>query len=165
MGAHSVGTWVAFEPLMFMRKIGLPMPKACLFNAFCPPDIPEASRPWLKSAALDSIEFIEEFKKWDAEHLNGRGSIIFKEPSWSDLWQPIMRNDFRLFDEYIFSHTGVPKFNFPIHSFHMEGDYNIKENMVRGWQEWTTSFEFEILKGMGHLTCIYVNAYKNVYFE
>mmetsp|Transcript_11053 Transcript_11053/g.20068 ORF Transcript_11053/g.20068 Transcript_11053/m.20068 type:complete len:391 (+) Transcript_11053:40-1212(+) len=155
--AHSVGTWVAFEFLILARKIGLPMPKTAFLNAFPAPQLPFALRPWPQSRNLDSDGIKGELKKWDSTHFGdgGPGQIIF-EQDWDTQWEPIMRADFRLYDEYEFTHAGAPPFAFPIKVLHMDLEFYNKKDWLAQWKEWTTGdFSLEVMSGMGHLTCWY----------
>lgn len=163
---HSVGAWVAFEFLMLARRIGLPMPKASFFMAFPAPHLPAAKRPWRKSKRLGEEALKEELLNWDKGHFLGPGQVVFDMPSWKDTWEPLMRAEFQLFDEYKFRHNGAPKFDFPIHSWHFDLEHYVKPEMVERWEDWTSSaFSFEVLHGMGHLTCFYRPELKKQYFQ
>jgi len=163
---HSVGTWVAFEFLILARKIGLPMPKASFLNAFPAPQLEEAKRPWRVNAKLNEAQMKEEIMNWDKEHFSGTGKIVFDEPAWKETWEPLMRADFSLFDEYKFRHAEEPKFDFPIHSWHFDGEYYNKAEMIQQWRDWTTAdFDYGVMEGMGHLTCIYKPDNKKIYYQ
>jgi len=163
---HSVGTWVCFEFLMMARKIGLPMPKAAFLMAFPAPHMPTSKRPWGKSISMTDAQLKTELAQWDKGHFEGPGKVVFDEPGWKDTWSPMMRADFRLFDEYKFKHSGVPKFEFPIHSWHMEGEFYNKAEMIAMWGDWTfNTFDHKVMKDMGHLTCFYNPKYKKEYFN
>jgi len=162
---HSVGTWVGFEFLMCARKIGLPMPIAAFFMAFPAPHLPEAKRNWHKNRGMNEKQFKEELLNWDKDHFTGAGKIVFDEGAWQETWMPLMRADFCLFDEYKFKHAGAPKFDFPIHSWHFELEHYNTADQVELWGQWTTSkFDFDIMKAMGHLTCVYKPDMKKAYF-
>mmetsp|Transcript_10000 Transcript_10000/g.24933 ORF Transcript_10000/g.24933 Transcript_10000/m.24933 type:complete len:402 (-) Transcript_10000:46-1251(-) len=162
---HSVGTWVSFEFLMLARKLGLPMPLAAFWMAFPAPHMPEAQRNWHKNRGMNDKEFRKELLDWDPGHFGGAGKVVFDEPGWEDTWKPLMRADFCLFDEYKFKHNGAPKFSFPIHSWHMEAEIYNKADQIEMWKDWTTgNFDFQIMKGMGHLTCFYKPDFKKEYF-
>lgn len=162
---HSVGTWVAFEFLIAARKIGLPMPKACFLMAFPAPHMPTAQRPWGKSIGMSDAQLKAELTNWDKGHFEGPGKVVFDKPGWDDTWAPLMRADFRLFDEYKFKHSGVPKFEFPIHAWHMAGEYFNKAEMIQMWGDWTfNTFDHKVMPDMGHLTCFYNPKYKKEYF-
>ncbi|CAE7938509.1 mbtB [Symbiodinium necroappetens] len=161
---HSVGTWVGFEFLMLCRKVGIPMPLAAFFVTFPAPHYPEAKRPWRRNARLSDSQFQEEVKAWDKEHFGGAAKVVFEE-SWKDTWEPMMRADFKLFDEYKFRHAGAPKFDFPLHCWWCEGEHFIKPEMVQAWKDWTAGpFDYQELKGAGHLTAFYKPDLKKAYF-
>merc|ERR1712187_1044362 len=162
---HSVGTWVTFEFLMLARKIGLPMPKAAFLNAFPAPHLPPEERPWHQSRKLDEKGRKDELLMWDKEWFEGGGSLVFRDDMWGAQFGPIMRADFTLFDEYRFKHAGAPKFDFPLHCWHMEGEHYNKPNMIEMWKDWTTEkFDFRSIPDMGHLTCFYVPEKKKQFF-
>mmetsp|Transcript_2970 Transcript_2970/g.6529 ORF Transcript_2970/g.6529 Transcript_2970/m.6529 type:complete len:404 (-) Transcript_2970:156-1367(-) len=163
---HSVGTWVAFEFMILARKIGLPMPKAAFLNAFPAPHLPVSERPWPQSVQLDSNGIKKELEKWDSGHFGtgGGGRVIFDGEDWSKTWEPMMRADFRLYDEYEFTHSGAPPFDFPLHVLHMEKEFYNKAEWLQMWKDWTTKeFNFEVMKNMGHLTCWYKPDFKMEY--
>eukprot|EP00440_Ansanella_granifera_P067391 gb/GFBE01073097.1/.p1 GENE.gb/GFBE01073097.1/~~gb/GFBE01073097.1/.p1 ORF type:complete len:388 (+),score=112.55 gb/GFBE01073097.1/:1-1164(+) len=163
---HSVGTWVGFEFLMHARKIGLPMPKAAFFVSFPSPDFAEDKRPWRVNAKLSSDEMKKEVKSWDNTHFDGAGKVVFDEPAWKETWEPMMRADFALFDEYKCQHAGAPKFDFPLHAWWCEGEHLIKKEMVEAWKDWTSGpFDFATLKDTGHLTAFYKPDLKKAYFQ
>jgi len=162
---HSVGTWVAFEFLIAARKVGLPMPTAAFLNAFPAPHMPSSERKWHKSARMNDAQLKEELLNWDKGHFEGPGKVAFDEPNWTETFAPQMRADFRLFDEYKFKHSGVPKFDFPIHAYHMELEHYNKPEMIEMWKDWTSKdFDHQILKDTGHLTCFYNPKLKKAYF-
>lgn len=163
---HSVGTWVAFEFMMLARQIGLPMPRAAFLNAFPGPHMAVERRPWRRSKALSSDEIKKELLNWDEGHFKGAGKVVFDEPAWKETWEPLMRSDFQLYDEYEFKHSGAPKFEFPIHAWHMEGEKLNKADMIELWKDWTAAeFDTCVVKEMGHLTCFYKPDFKTVFFE
>jgi len=161
---HSVGTWVCFELLLLARKVGIPMPKAAFLHAFPAPHMP-VMREWHRSKRLSDDGIKEELMNWDKGHFTGPGKVVFDQPGWGDMWLPLMRADFQLYDEYKFKHTGVPKFEFPIHSWHMAAEHFNKKEMIEMWKDWTTAeFDHCVMEDMGHLTCFYNPAYKKTYF-
>ena len=148
---------MAFELLILARKIGLPMPKAAFLNAFPAPHMPVALRPWPQSVKLDSKGIKGELKNWDDGHFGPGcpGTAIF-DSDWDKEWEPMMRADFRLYDEYEFKHTGAPPFEFDIHVLHMAKEFYNKPEWLEMWKEWTTGkWSFDTMKDMGHLTCWY----------
>merc|ERR1719210_1647970 len=114
---------------------------------------------------MSSEELKEEVTNWDKVHFAGDGKAVFQEAYWGPLYEGIMRADFRLFDEYKFKHNGAPKFDFPLHAWHMEAEHFNKPEMIEMWKDWTTGkFDFKVMKGMGHLTCFYKPDLKKVFF-
>lgn len=163
--AHSVGTWVAFEFLVLARRLGLPMPKAGFFMAFPAPHLPESERPWPRSVTLDDSQLRDELMNWDMDHFGGAGKVAF-ESEWTGTWEPLLRADFRLFDEYQFRHFDAPRFDFPIHAWHFDGEHYSQPEMIWMWRDWTNAeFESRVMEGMGHLTCFYKTDLKRRYFE
>jgi surfactin synthase thioesterase subunit len=154
---HSVGTWVGFEWLMAARKVGLDMPKAAFFNAFPAPHMPTKDRKWPKSRKLNDKEMRKALLDWDVGHLGpeGAGKVVFDEAQWAPMYEKQMRGDFPLFDEYKFTHTGAPKFDFPIHSWHMKKEYYNTQPMIEMWKDWTSAEFDHCTLDMGHLTCFY----------
>jgi len=154
--SHSMGTWVCFEFLMLARKAGLPMPTLGLFNAFPAPHMPTKMRKWRKNRHLNDEQMRQELLNWDKGHFTGPGKVVFDNPGWKETWEPMMRADFTVFDEYVFKHNNVAKFDFPIYAWHFENEYFNKPEQIEMWKDWTTGeFHNEIMKDMGHLTCVY----------
>ncbi|KAI8463499.1 MAG: Alpha/Beta hydrolase protein [Monoraphidium minutum] len=179
---HSVGAWAACEFLLLARSRGLPMPAAAFLSAMPSPDIPEGERPWRRQAALGDAEFkargrgeggggLEECRGWDINE------VVFSPDLWP-AFQPLLRADFRLFDEYARRPApGSPPaaaptaadepgqqgrgqeeaaaaapFAFPITAFWGERDRRITERMVQGWSRFTAGgFELVALAGANHL--------------
>jgi len=163
---HSVGTWVSFEFLQLARKIGAPMPIAAFLNAFPAPHLPWADRPWPRSKKQSDAELKETLTNWDKDHFTGAGKVVFDQPGWDATWAPLMKADFQLYDEYKFTHKDSPKFDFPIHAWHMKKEYFNKKEMIEMWGEWTTAkFDHCEMEDMGHLTCFYKPDLKKKYFE
>lgn len=163
---HGVGAWVAFELLLVARAAGLPMPLAGLFMAFPAPHLPLAQRKWHKNAGLNEKQFREEVINWDRSHFTGAGKVIFEDLLWEQALQPLLRADFCLFDEYRFQHKGAPRFSFPIHAWHFEAEHYCCSEHVEMWKEWTVgSFDFQVMQGMGHLTCFYKPELRRDYFK
>lgn len=161
---HSVGTWVSFETLQLARKCGCPMPIAAFWMTFPAPHMPVSMRAWHKNKKLNKEQFKEELLKWDTVHFGGAGKVVFDEPEFSKTWEPLMRNDFCLFDEYKFKHNGSPKFDFPIHAWFMEDEHYNKKEMIEMWGAWTTKdFDHQTMKA-GHLAAFYKPDQKKQYF-
>ena len=137
---HSVGAWVAFQMLQLLRGRGIRMPEHVFLSSFPFPDIPHASRPWQVNCLLEEPEFKEECRRWDVNE------IVFG-PVW-EIYEPMMRADFHLFDKYEYAHIDRENFNWPLTVFHGYADRMITEEMVRGWETHTSgAFEFITVRG------------------
>lgn len=99
MIAHSVGTWIGYEFLQACKVAGVPMPKIAFISAMPPPDIPVEERPWRQQRNLNEADFIEECRGWDIS------DVVFSAGMWP-MYQPLLRGDFTIFDEYEFQHAG-----------------------------------------------------------
>merc|ERR1719414_446881 len=119
--------------------------------------MPVKMRKWHKSAKMDDKGVKEELFNWDQAHFTGPGKAALEDGYWKGpTGGELMRADFRLYEEYKFKHAGAPKFDFPIHAFHMENEHYNTQDMIEMWGAWTTKkFDHKVLKGMGHLNCVY----------
>ena len=103
VAGHSLGAWLAFELASAARDAGLPAPVRLLLSAMPPPHTPEARRPWRAPAArLPAAELAAECRAW------GISEAVFSPGVWEE-YEPLLRNDFRLFDEYKFERGGAGK--------------------------------------------------------
>lgn len=137
--AHSVGTWLGYEFLSLLKqKGGIPPPLRVFISAMPPPDIPFNQRPWRQQRTLEEGDFIEECRGWDISE------VVFSAAMWP-IYQPLLRADFTLFDEYKFVGRGVeggegegilgvfadvPK----VMAFWGRRDRRVKEHHVQGWE-------------------------------
>lgn len=163
--AHSVGTWVATDVLMKMMKCGFEMPQCYIAACFPGPACPPSQRPWRVNKELSIPEMKTEVTNWDDGHFNGRGNIVFNEPDWTEIWEPLMRADFTLFDQYTFRYDGM-KFPFPVHNFYATKEYFVKKHHVEMWKDVAGGdITLDELSDMGHLTCFYLPNLKKVYLQ
>ncbi|KAG2437450.1 hypothetical protein HXX76_006100 [Chlamydomonas incerta] len=91
--SHSLGCWLAYELLRAARAAGLPRAAAWCLSAMPAPDLPAAQRPWRQQRSLGTHEFQEEVRGWDVNE------VVFTPDMWK-MYEPILRADFKLFDEY-----------------------------------------------------------------
>lgn len=138
--AHSVGTWIAYEFLVLCRERGVPMPRQAFISAMPCPDIPFDARPWRQQKNLNEEEFKDECREWDIS------DIVFSPSMWP-MYQPLLRADFTMFDEYEFSGDTTP-FDVPIHAFWGTKDRRVKEDHVMGWSTLTSkTFQLHAIDG------------------
>uniref|UniRef100_A0A383VJE5 Thioesterase domain-containing protein n=1 Tax=Tetradesmus obliquus TaxID=3088 RepID=A0A383VJE5_TETOB len=91
--AHSMGCWAAFELLLLLRQAGFPEPAVACLSAMPWPHIPMHQRPWRQQRLLQEQQFKEECRGWDIS------DVVFSAGMWG-MYQPMLRADFKLFDEY-----------------------------------------------------------------
>lgn len=89
---HSLGAWLAFELAALAASARLP-PARLIVSAMPAPDTPMVARPWTAQASLDSAGFAAECRAW------GIADAVFAPSVWAE-YEPLLRADFRLFDEY-----------------------------------------------------------------
>lgn len=74
----------------------------------------------------------DECRGWDIN------DVVFSQGLWG-MYQPLLRADFKLFDEYVFDEETFDKpFKFPITSFWGTKDRRVKQAMVQRWSKFTT---------------------------
>lgn len=101
------------------------------------PDIPFAQRPWRQQRNLNETDFINECRGWDISE------VVFSPAMWPT-YQPLLRADFTIFDEYEYRHAGSSVFadGFPVFAFWGTTDRRVKENHVKAWGEIVGSAPF-----------------------
>lgn len=103
VAGHSMGAWLAFELASAARDAGIHPPRRLLLSAMPPPHTPLEQRPWrAPAAALPREELVAECRAW------GISEAVFTPGVWED-YEPLLRADFRLFDEYDFVRGGKKK--------------------------------------------------------
>ncbi|MEW5298136.1 MAG: hypothetical protein WDW36_001289 [Sanguina aurantia] len=95
--SHSMGCWVAFELLLLARSRGMPMCRLWLLSAMPAPDLEFRQRPWRQQRSLAQDEFQVECRGWDINE------TVFMPGLW-EVYEPLLRADFRIFDEYTSSY-------------------------------------------------------------
>ena len=157
--AHSVGTWISYEFLLLCKARGVPLPQRAFLSAMPSPDIAMDARPWRQQKGLDEAQFKEECREWDISE------VVFSPAMWP-MYQPLLRADFTMFDEYpendgsegagsgtAGGRTGGrratwPVFDFPIQAFWGTRDRRVSEEMVMGWSDVTSgAFQIEEVQG------------------
>lgn len=141
---HSVGTWMLFEWSKLAAERGLPFPVQAIVSGFPHPALPFAERPWSKGKGMADEAFKEECRGWSINE------VVFTEGTWK-VYGPMMRDDFSLFDEYIYveppKYLGG-KFPFPIQAYWAEADKRIKEHHMKAWTDFSSvSFSLEQTAG------------------
>ena len=95
-------------------------------SGFCAPDVAEADRPWSRNGPMDDEAFKEECRGWDVN------TVVFAPSNWPT-YSPIMRDDFTLFDSYVYSPAPAP-LPVPVRAFYAAADKRIKQHHVEEWR-------------------------------
>lgn len=132
---HSMGAWAAYEFMRWARESGaIPLPLKAFLSAMPGPNISEQDRPWRRQRDLNEEQFKEECRCWDIN------DVVFSSGMW-EMYRPLLRADFRLFDEYQWSRDGgdtpIAPFDFPLTTFFGSRDQRVKEHHVELWRQFT----------------------------
>ena len=140
LAGHSMGTWLLFELTKLMQTRGIPLPAQVVVSGFCAPDVAEADRPWSRNGAMSDEAFKEECRGWDVN------AVVFAPPNWPT-YSAIMRDDFTLFDSYVYSPAPAP-LPVPVRAFYAAADKRVKQHHVEEWRRFTSaSFSLEEIEG------------------
>ncbi|CEM25340.1 unnamed protein product [Vitrella brassicaformis CCMP3155] len=166
---HSVGTWIAFELLCLIREKlkqqettstttpQVPLPKHLFFSCMVAPDWPADKRPWRQNKDLNEEQFKEECGHWDVN------KEVFD--MW-DVYGPLLRDDFTIFDCYTFTHDGCQPFDIPITAWYAKRDRKISEEMVSAWQRFVkNSSKFTLSSIDGHHLFVYDSGARTAWMD
>ncbi len=124
---HSLGALISYELAMRIQGARLQSPRKLIVSAKRPPNLP------LTSTAISSLPdnlFLAELKK-----LNGTPARIYESDELMAFFMPIIRADFRLNEQYQFSHCEL--LNCPIDAW-LGNEDCISDKEMREWFELTT---------------------------
>lgn len=129
---YSLGALLAYETALELQRLGLPAPQCIVtLAARGPGSLPRAET---QAHLLSATAFRKLLRD-----VGGTPAEILDNPAAMELFEPILRNDFRIAETY--QRTPLIPLNCPILSFHCEQDTLIEEDEVRGWRD-CTSFDF-----------------------
>lgn len=141
--AHSVGCWLTYELCHLIRSANLQQPSAVYLSSMISPDTPENMRPWKKSAGLSDPEFRVECAGWAVNE------EVFSSAAW-EMFEPLLRDDFRLFDEYEFTHANDIPFKFPAVIWRPENDQRVSLELQKNWEKVFSSVSFRTVPNATH---------------
>ena len=135
---YSFGAIVAFELARKLREKDLAEP-FCLYAVACrAPQLPDLDLP-MHTMADD--QFIEALIK-----LQGIPEGILQDSELMELYLPVLRADFKIFETYFYS-QGQP-FNFPIKAFGGVEDTKVSQAQLESWSKQSThSFSLKMIPG------------------
>ena len=140
LAGHSMGTWLLFELTKLLQLRGIRLPAQLVVSGFCAPDVQEDDRPWRRNGPMSDEGFKEECRGWDVN------TVVFAPPNWPT-YSKIMRDDFTLFDTYVYSPAPAP-LPVPLRAFYAAADKRITRQHVEGWKRFTSaSFSLEEVNG------------------
>ena len=126
----------------------MPFPSLWVVSGFPAPHIPEGERPWNKNRPMkDEPDFYDECRGWDVNE------VVFQGGNWAT-FGGMMRDDFTLFDEYVYSPPppSLPngEFPFPIEARVLANDKRCRQKHLALWKDLTSdkaSFHLEECEG------------------
>jgi surfactin synthase thioesterase subunit len=146
--SHSMGTWFSYEFLKMLCEKGIPLPKLWLVSGFPAPSLPEAERPWSKNTPMSDPQFFEEARGWNVNE------ILFQDSNWKT-FGGMMRDDFTLFDEYVYtpppSFLPDGEFPIPIIATWFTDDKRSTQKYLELWKAFTTEKgQFQVTEHAGN---------------
>ncbi|GAB2711089.1 thioesterase II family protein [Kitasatospora kifunensis] len=126
---HSLGAMAAYEFTRLLRAEGLPQPLWLGVSAVRPPHVGPSAvthrshlpAPELKAALLE---------------MGGTSREVLDEPQLWELFEPLLRNDFRAAEEWK-TELGLPRLDVPLSVFGGDADPAVRTEMLDGWERWT----------------------------
>lgn len=122
-----MGGLCAFELLRLLKKERYPMPSCVVIAAMVAPDLPHSERPWRRSSNLTDEELQEECRAW------GSNEEIMNPEIWQ-VFGPLVRDDFKIFDEYNFEPDDVDGFGVDATIVLCGDDTRVTSSNVEGWR-------------------------------
>ncbi|MBB6109958.1 Surfactin synthase thioesterase subunit [Mucilaginibacter lappiensis] len=126
---HSLGGLLIYELAQKIKGLNIRQPVHLFFSGKSAPDIAGPVRN--KYHLMDDNEFKQEVIK-----LGGTPPEFFEHPELTDLFLPMLRNDFRLADTGFAQRRVIP-FDCDISIFSGKEDYRISKEQVEAWKTHT----------------------------
>ncbi|MGE4512796.1 MAG: thioesterase II family protein [Chryseobacterium sp.] len=138
---HSMGALIAFELAQRIRKAGLPSPVHIFISGRSAPHVNKTGEKMY--SRMDDVKFRQEVL-----NLGGTPKEFFSHPELLELFLPVLKNDFRLVENYSYNYNYQP-LNVDMTVLLGKGD-DLTETEGESWSEYTTeSCEITYLEG-GH---------------
>ncbi|MBO1255102.1 thioesterase [Alteromonas sp. 5E99-2] len=122
---HSLGSRIAFELMLTLHNLNLPLPEYFIASGSRSPD---SSLNKKNIFHLPNDEFIHELEK-----LNGTPKAVLENKELMDLFMPLLRADFELVDTYCY--LGTAKLNCQITILGGIDDTDISKEQLANWQQ------------------------------
>nr|WP_298096142.1 alpha/beta fold hydrolase [uncultured Shinella sp.] len=149
---HSMGALISYELTHYLRRNGLAMPAGLLLSGRSAPSHPIGRLKHL----LPDQDLVEELKRFD-----GTPREVLDSPELLALILPILRNDLKLLETYVFDDRRAP-LDIPLHVTGGDADGLVPVDSLGGWTDLSTSpANIEIWSG-GHF---YLAKLRSAYLE
>lgn len=129
MFGYSMGALLAYEIVRRWTRAGLPGPEVFFILACNPPDRVLDNREQFHP--LESDAFWKEIAR-----LGGTPKELLDMPEALVLFEPMVRNDFRICETY--QHRPGTPLDCPAHVFIAEGDSLVDKQTAAGWRDFVT---------------------------
>lgn len=138
---HSSGCWIAYEVAILLRQADVPAPSILIVSDFPAPQTPVDLRPWKPTTGMSEREFQEEIVGW------GLPRTLFERNQW-ELFENILRDEFRQFDEYEFDGDEEP-LTCPVSAFLSQKDPKVgpetgNPELMEGWAGLSTHLHMTV---------------------
>lgn len=128
---HSMGSLLAYETILEMRRRGLPLPSSLMVSGRSPPDhIPdeELLHP------LPDDAFIAELDR----RFGGLPAILRDEPELMALFLPVLRADLTMLEQHVYAPQ--PPIDVPMRAFGGLDDTRASRQGLEDWARFTTDW-------------------------
>ena len=125
---HSLGGLMAFELVHYILQQGHKMPTVIFFSGSRPPDRTHDDEIL---HTLPDYEFIQEIAK-----LGGMSGEVFRNKELMDIFTPIIKNDYRLFEQYNYQ-TKARLLSCPVVLLHGDADSLVALEELPHWEKFS----------------------------
>jgi medium-chain acyl-[acyl-carrier-protein] hydrolase len=136
---HSLGALVAFEVARRLAEAGGRQPQALFLSGAGAPHLPRARRTFWN---LPQPELLAEVRAY-----GGTPPDVLDDPAFLDVFLPILRADFELFETY--SHGGGARLGIPAYLYGGESDERVSAARLWAWRDLADVVSVEMFHG-GH---------------
>ena len=136
---HSLGALICFETARYLRRHHSLEPAHLFVSGRRPPHLSNPEPPLHTLADLDFIQQVQR-------RYNGIPQAILQDRELMQLFLPILRADFQLFESY--HYTDAPPLNCPISAFGGWQDRRVTEKELSHWRDQTLkTFNLKMFPG------------------
>ncbi|WP_154888212.1 thioesterase II family protein [Paenibacillus polysaccharolyticus] len=133
---HSLGGMLAYEVSRRLEGKKENIPQHVIISGCLPPNLFGTSRQ-KKVQEINDSSLLETIR-----NLGGTPEIILQDQELLSIFLPVIRNDFRLVEEYAFQET--PSMGLPLSIYVGDADTPCDLDSIRGWYDFTESTQKNI---------------------